>query len=60
MWKFKVSEIGDLHYRQLRTLVKLGMTDAHIVVGATKIKWPQTMDPTDRGAKAVPQGEAIN
>jgi hypothetical protein len=61
MRKFEVRDIGDYHYRQLLTLVRLGLVQAHIVVKSkTKIPWPQTLDRGDRKANGIPTGEAIN
>lgn len=61
MWKFEVRDIGDFHYRQLMTLVRLGMAEAHIVVTRCKIEWPQTWDAVDRKARVgVPRGISIN
>ena len=62
MRKFEVDDIGDFHYRQLLTLVRLGMAEAHIVVRRSKLVWPQTNDITERHSRGVgvPTGVAIN
>jgi hypothetical protein len=60
MWKFEVRDIGDCHYRQLRTLVRLRLAEAHIVVRRSKVPWPQTVDTSDRQAQTIPIGETIN
>ncbi len=61
MWKFEVRDIGDFHYRQLLTLVRLGLADAHIVVTRRKVDWPQTWDAVDRKARrGIPRGIPIN
>lgn len=61
MRKFEVREIGEYHYRQLLTLVRMGLAEAHIVVkNKTKIPWPQTLDCGDRKANVIPIGDAIN
>lgn len=61
MRRFEVRDVGDYHYRQLYTLVRLGFAEAHIVVkNKTKIPWPQSLDRGDRKANPIPIGQAIN
>lgn len=61
MRKFQVEDIGDFHYRQLMTLVKFGMAEAHIVVTRCKVEWPQTWDAADRRSRGgIPRGVGIH
>lgn len=59
MRRFDIREVSEDHYRALRLLITLNMTEGHIVV-RSGIRWPPPLAFTSR-QRALPNwGDAIN